>query len=67
MQNHTPLHVSHFSGNITEWFVDAKGELLLEVKSLTNNRSKEYRHDVGTFLAEGRDAVVCKKLDALSK
>ena len=67
MQNTTPLHVSHFSGSITEWFVDANGELLLEVKSLTNNRSKEYRHNVGVFLAEGRNRVVCKKLYALSE
>lgn len=67
MQNPTSLHVSHFSGNITEWFVDAKGELLLEVKSLTNHRRKQYQHNVCAFLAEGRDEVVCKKLNALSR
>lgn len=67
MQKSTPLHVSHFSGSITEWFVDPKGELLLEVKSLTNNRSKEYRYNVDAFLAEGRNKVVCNKLNALSR
>lgn len=67
MHNPTPLHVSHFSGNITEWYVDSKGELLLEVKSLMNHRSKQYQHNVSAFLAEGRNEVVCKKLYDLSR
>lgn len=62
MREITPIHTEHFPGNITEWYVDSDEHQIVELKSLQNNRIKEYHHDLDQFIAEGRNGIVCRKL-----
>jgi hypothetical protein len=56
------IHTEHYSGNVTEWYIDVLKNQVIEVKTLIDHRTKEYHYDLEHFLGEGRNGVVCQKL-----